>query len=142
MRPLRTTRSDVLFLGGAFVLALAVRLLSFPAATAGGLHLVSPDCYGHLRRSASVARNFPRVPVRDAWLNHPEGGIFIWPPGFDLLVGGTARVAYGAAAAQEGVASSSSSSSSPSRGRATQDSRRARPSRGPSSRAAPSPRWS
>lgn len=104
MRPLRTTRADLLLAGSAFLVALAVRLLSFPAATSGGLRLVSPDCYGHLRRSTSVARNFPRVPVRDAWLNHPEGGIFIWPPGFDLLVGGTARLAYGADATQEEVA--------------------------------------
>ncbi len=69
-----TTRAEALLLGAAFAAALAVRLLSFPAATAGGLRLASPDSYGHLRRSTAVARNFPRVPVRDAWLNHPEGG--------------------------------------------------------------------
>lgn len=104
MRPLRTTRADLFLVGGAFLLALAVRLLSLPAATAGGLRLASPDCYAHLRRSTAVARRFPHVPVRDAWLNHPEGGIFIWPPAFDLLVGGTARVAYGANATQDEVA--------------------------------------
>jgi hypothetical protein len=102
--PFRTTRSDALLLGAAFLAALAARVLSLPAATAGGLRLASPDCYGHLRRSTSVARHFPRVPVRDAWLNHPDGGIFIWPPGFDLLVGGTARLAYGADATQDEVA--------------------------------------
>ena len=48
--------------------------------------------------------DFPRVPVRDAWLNHPDGGVFIWPPAFDLLVGGTARLAYGADATQAEVA--------------------------------------
>ncbi len=100
-----TTRAEALLLGAAFATALAVRLVSFPAATAdGGLRLASPDSYGHLRRSTSVARNFPRVPVRDAWLNHPEGGVFIWPPGFDLLAGGTARLAYGADATQDEVA--------------------------------------
>ena len=104
MRPLPTTRADRLLLVGTFLLALAVRLLSVPAATTGGLRLVSPDCYAHLRRSATVARRFPRVPVRDAWLNHPEGGIFIWPPAFDLLVGGTARLAYGIDATQPEVA--------------------------------------
>jgi hypothetical protein len=104
MRPLRTKRSDLFLLGGAFLFALAVRLLSFPAATTGGLRLVSPDCYAHLRRSTAVARGFPRVPVRDAWLNHPDGGIYIWPPAFDLLVGGTARLAYGAEATQAEVA--------------------------------------
>ena len=104
MRLLRTKRSDLLLLGGVFLFALAVRLLSFPEATSGGLRLVSPDCYAHLRRSTAVARRFPRVPVRDAWLNHPEGGIFIWPPAFDLLVGGTARLAYGSDATQPEVA--------------------------------------
>ena len=104
MRPLRTTPTDRLLLGGAFLIALAVRLLSVPAATTGGLRLLSPDCYAHLRRSAAVARNFPRVPVRDAWLNHPDGGVFIWPPAFDLLVGGTARLAYGRDATQAEVA--------------------------------------
>jgi hypothetical protein len=102
--PLRTTRADVLLLAGAFLLALAVRLLSLPAATDGGLRLASPDSYGHLRRATSVARNLPRVPVRDAWLNHPEGGIFIWPPAFDLVAGGAARLAYGPDATQAEVA--------------------------------------
>ncbi len=104
MRLLRTTRGDRLLIGGAFLVALAVRLLSLPAATTGGLRLVSPDCYAHLRRSTAVARRFPHVPVRDAWLNHPDGGIFIWPPAFDLLVGGTARLAYGSDATQAEVA--------------------------------------
>lgn len=104
MRPRRLARADLGLMAAAFVVALGVRFLSFPAATHAGLRLASTDCYGHLRRSASVARNFPRVPVRDAWLNHPDGGIFIWPPGFDLLVGGTARLAYGAGATQEEVA--------------------------------------
>lgn len=104
MRPGRTKRSDALLLGATVLLALAVRLLSLPAATDGGLRLLSPDCYGHLRRSTAAARNFPRVNVRDAWLNHPEGGVFIWPPGFDLLVGGTARLVYGPGATQAEVA--------------------------------------
>jgi len=98
------TRREALLPAAAFLLALGVRLLSLPAATTPGLRLVSPDCYAHLRRSTAVARHFPRVPVRDAWLNHPDGGIFIWPPGFDLLVGGVARLAYGSDATQDEVA--------------------------------------
>ncbi len=88
----------------AFVAALAVRLLPVPAATSGGVRLLSPDCYGHLRRAASVARNFPRVRVTDPWLNHPDGGVWIWPPAFDLLVGGAARAAYGREATLDEVA--------------------------------------
>ena len=87
-----------------FVLALAVRFLPVSAATSGGLRLLSPDAYGHLRRATSVARNFPRVPVRDPYLNHPDGGVWIWPPAFDLLIGGVARAAYGPAATTEEVA--------------------------------------
>jgi asparagine N-glycosylation enzyme membrane subunit Stt3 len=86
------------------LVALAVRLVPFPAATRTGLRLLSPDCYGHLRRAASVARNFPRVPVRDPYLNHPDGGVWIWPPAFDLAVGGAARMLYGPGASLDDVA--------------------------------------
>lgn len=104
MRPPRTTRAELLLLGGIVLGALAVRLLSLPAATKPEPRLASPDCYAHLRRATSVARHFPRVPVRDAWLNHPNGGLFIWPPLFDLAVGGAARLAYGRDATQDEVA--------------------------------------
>ncbi len=86
-----------------FLAALALRLASFPDATARGWRLLSPDCYGHLRRTASVARNFPRVPFHDPYLNHPDGGVFIWPPAFDLLAGGISRGLYGASATTEQV---------------------------------------
>ena len=85
-------------------LALAVRLLPAPAATRGGLRLLSPDCYGHLRRAVSVARNFPRVPVVDPYLNHPDGGVWIWPPAFDVVVGGIGRSAFGPAVSTDEVA--------------------------------------
>jgi asparagine N-glycosylation enzyme membrane subunit Stt3 len=88
----------------AFLLALAVRLSPLPAASAGGLRLLSPDCYGHLRRATSVARNFPRVPIVDPYLNPPDGGVWIWPPAFDLLIGGTARLLFGAGVVQDDVA--------------------------------------
>jgi asparagine N-glycosylation enzyme membrane subunit Stt3 len=86
-----------------FLAALALRLAPFPAATSRGWRLLSPDCYGHLRRTVSVARNFPRVPYRDPYLNHPDGGVFIWPPAFDLVAGGAARVLFGRGATTEQV---------------------------------------
>jgi hypothetical protein len=86
-----------------FLAALGLRLAPFPDATARGWRLLSPDCYGHLRRTVSVARNFPRVPFHDPYLNHPDGGVFIWPPAFDLLAGGVSRGLYGAAATTEQV---------------------------------------
>jgi len=103
-----SARSGGLSRDGRFVLlvflsALALRLAPFPDATARGWRLLSPDCYGHLRRTVSVARNFPHVPVRDAYLNHPEGGVFIWPPAFDFLAGGISRALYGRAATTEQV---------------------------------------
>ena len=86
-----------------FLAALALRLAPFPAATSRGWRLLSPDCYGHLRRTVSVARNFPRVPYRDPYLNHPDGGVFIWPPAFDLVAGGAARILFGRGATTEQV---------------------------------------
>ncbi len=86
-----------------FLAALALRLAPFPAATSRGWRLLSPDCYGHLRRTVSVARNFPRVPYRDPYLNHPDGGVFIWPPALDLVAGGAARVLFGRGATTEEV---------------------------------------
>jgi hypothetical protein len=96
--------SNPAFLGLAFVLALAIRMLPFAAASDGELRLLSPDCYGHLRRATAVARGFPRVPVFDPYLNHPDGGIWIWPPAFDLLIGGVARGSFGPDVRQEDVA--------------------------------------
>ncbi|HEX2798290.1 MAG TPA: hypothetical protein VHQ44_01335, partial [Thermoanaerobaculia bacterium] len=103
-----SARSGGLSRDGRFVLlmflaALALRLAPFPDATSRGWRLLSPDCYGHLRRTVSVARNFPRVPYRDPYLNHPDGGVFIWPPAFDLVAGGAARVLFGRGATTEEV---------------------------------------
>ena len=102
--PTSRRRADAVTVALLFVAALALRLLPAPAATAGGLRLLSPDCYGHLRRATSVARNFPRVPVVDPYLNHPDGGVWIWPPAFDVAVGGAARAAYGGEATRAEVA--------------------------------------
>ncbi|MEO6325719.1 MAG: hypothetical protein ABIT01_20310 [Thermoanaerobaculia bacterium] len=96
--------SNTLFVSAVFTLALVIRFLPLSAATEGGLRLLSPDCYGHLRRSASVARNFPRVPVFDSYLNPPDGGVWIWPPLFDLAIGGIARLLFGRAATLTQVA--------------------------------------
>lgn len=92
------------FVLALFLLALAVRLLPVPAATAGGIRLLSPDCYAHLRRAALTVRSFPHVPFSDPFVNHPDGGVFIWPPLFDLAIGGASRVLYGPAAPLEKVA--------------------------------------
>lgn len=92
---IRSRLRTPLAIGAVFVLALSLRLLSAPKAMEGGIRLLSPDCYGHLRRSAYVAENFPKVPFFDPYLNHPDGAVFIWPPFFDLVSGGAARLLFG-----------------------------------------------
>lgn len=104
MSPARTSRNELVLLATVFTVALGVRLLSVAAATEGGLRLASPDAYAHLRRATAIARSFPAVTVRDPWLNHPDGGVFIWPPAFDLLGGGISRLAFGADAPRDEVA--------------------------------------
>lgn len=92
----RTRRATTLLgLLGLFAAALALRLATFPEATRHGLRLLSPDCWVHLRRAVTIARDFPRVPVFDTYMNPPDGAVFIWPPLFDLVVGGTARLLHG-----------------------------------------------
>ncbi|HET9227327.1 MAG TPA: STT3 domain-containing protein [Thermoanaerobaculia bacterium] len=93
-----------LFLFGAMALAFALRLVTLPALTQGGLRLLSADDYGHLRRAAATVRSFPRVPVFDPYLNHPEGGVWIWPPLFDLAIAAPARLLFGAEASVGQVA--------------------------------------
>jgi asparagine N-glycosylation enzyme membrane subunit Stt3 len=102
--PARTGRNELVLLATVFTVALGVRLLSVAAATEGGLRLGSPDAYAHLRRATAITRSFPAVTVRDPWLNHPDGGVFIWPPAFDLLGGGISRLAFGADATRDEVA--------------------------------------
>ncbi|HMA29755.1 MAG TPA: STT3 domain-containing protein, partial [Thermoanaerobaculia bacterium] len=99
----RSLSRDGRFVLLMFLAALALRLAPFPVATSRGWRLLSPDCYGHLRRTVSVARNFPRVPYHDPYLNHPDGGVFIWPPAFDLVAGGAARLLFGRGATTEEV---------------------------------------
>ncbi|HVT19153.1 MAG TPA: STT3 domain-containing protein [Thermoanaerobaculia bacterium] len=91
-------RRAALFLACALALAFVLRLVTLPALTTGGLRLLSVDDYGHLRRAAATVRDFPRVPVFDPYLNHPEGGIWIWPPLFDLAIAAPARLFFGSGA--------------------------------------------
>ncbi|HEV8578473.1 MAG TPA: STT3 domain-containing protein [Thermoanaerobaculia bacterium] len=93
-----------LFLAALLILAFLLRLLTLPALTQGGLRLLSADDYGHLRRAAATVHAFPRVPVFDPYLNHPHGGIWIWPPLFDLAIAAPARLFFGSAASAGQVA--------------------------------------
>jgi len=44
------------------------------------------DSHYHLRRALLTLANFPRVPLRDPWMNWPEGAVPTWGPGFDQLL--------------------------------------------------------
>ena len=91
-------------LAALFLLAFLLRLVTLPALTQDGLRLLSADDYGHLRRAAATVHDFPRVPVFDPYLNHPQGGIWIWPPLFDLAIAAPARLLFGSGASAGQVA--------------------------------------
>lgn len=80
----------------SMALALGLRFLTMPGLTREGLRLVSMDDYGHLRRAILALRQFPHLPVLDPYLNHPHGGLWIWPPLFDLSIALPARLLFGA----------------------------------------------
>jgi asparagine N-glycosylation enzyme membrane subunit Stt3 len=92
----RSQRFDTFIILGTSIAAFLIRCLTLPAMTRDGLRLVSMDDYGHLRRAMATLVDFPRVPAFDAYLNHPEGAIWIWPPGFDFTIAAFARLVFGA----------------------------------------------
>ena len=48
-----------------------------------GVHMTVPgDPYYHLRRIVWSTAHFPRVLSFDRYLNAPNGGRVVWPPGF------------------------------------------------------------
>lgn len=88
-------RRDAWIVVAASLGALLLRFLTWPAMTRDGLRLVSMDDYGHLRRAMATLADFPRVPAFDPYLHHPEGAIWIWPPGFDLGIATLGRLLFG-----------------------------------------------
>ena len=79
------------------MIALVLRFLTLGSMTrTGTLRLASMDDYGHLRRILATAADFPRVPAFDPYLHHPEGAVWIWPPGFDFGIAALARLCFGA----------------------------------------------
>jgi len=44
------------------------------------------DCHFHMRRALRTLADFPRVPVREPWINWPQGSVPTWGPGFDQLL--------------------------------------------------------
>ncbi|MBW2314896.1 MAG: hypothetical protein JRH10_11950 [Deltaproteobacteria bacterium] len=77
-------------------LAWSLRVVDAPTIfTEAGVRAAGPDAYYHLRRAAFSVAHFPAVLERDAYLNHPQGGDVIWPPGLAWSTAGLVRVALG-----------------------------------------------
>jgi dolichyl-diphosphooligosaccharide--protein glycosyltransferase len=81
-------------LAGIALLALAVRLAGFEKVFVGGgdAVLVVGDPWYHLRLALYAFKHFPGYLTFDPYLNHPHGAFVPWPPLFDWLVAGSARL--------------------------------------------------
>jgi asparagine N-glycosylation enzyme membrane subunit Stt3 len=74
--------------GGAALLGFAawLRLNAYAKVLIDGeLMPQGGDSAYHLRRTMAAVETFPSVPVFDAWMNWPDGGLCHWAPGMDFL---------------------------------------------------------
>lgn len=67
------------------VAAVALRIGPVRDVFNGGLRLIDPDSYYHLRLIRSCIDNFPTLLSYDPFLSFPRGDIQPWPPLFDLI---------------------------------------------------------
>jgi asparagine N-glycosylation enzyme membrane subunit Stt3 len=103
-------RRHALALFGVFAFALGVRALGFEQVfTDEGVVFAPADATYHVRRAFYTFSNFPEVLLRDPYLNFPGGVNVPWPPLFDFLLGGTARLFAADQAGFEKVAAWASS---------------------------------
>jgi len=104
MEKLRGRRGshESLYVLGAFLLALSLRLLSAKNALVGGdLLFYGYDSFYHMRRILYTAENFPSTLWFDSYLNHPSGLNITWPPLFDQVVAGASLLLGGGPRAAE-----------------------------------------
>ena len=96
---------NALALLGVFAFALGVRALGFEQVfTDEGVVFAPADATDHVRRAFYTFANFPALLLRDPYLNFPGGANVSWPPLFDFLVGGAARLVASDQAGFEKVA--------------------------------------
>ncbi len=89
----KNTPASLLGLVCVFLFALAVRGLGFEQVISEDMVLFAPsDAMYHLRRSFYSFVNFPAPLLWDPLLNYPDGAPVPWPPLFDLVLGGVARL--------------------------------------------------
>ncbi len=78
---------------GVMLFALGVRALGFEQVfTDEGVVFAPADATYHMRRAFYTFANFPTPLLHDPYLNFPGGVNVPWPPLFDFLVGGAARL--------------------------------------------------
>ena len=82
-----------LALGALMILAVLIRSLGFEFVFVGD-HVTFPpaDAQYHLRRALYTFAQFPAVLLFDPYINFPGGAPVPWPPLFDFLLGGAARL--------------------------------------------------
>jgi dolichyl-diphosphooligosaccharide--protein glycosyltransferase len=76
------------------LLAFAVRSLGVDTVFPGDGSVVFTlgDAFYHARRALFSFEHFPQVLLRDSYLNYPQGAFVPWPPLWDLVLAGTARL--------------------------------------------------
>ncbi len=91
---------------GLLVLAVAVRLVTWPEVFSAGRirFLADTDPHYHVLRARRMVENFPSIPWTDPGMNHPVGAVILWPPLFDLLIALPAKMLGGGSATIERVA--------------------------------------
>lgn len=89
----RTTAAALLLL--VVAVASYTRLTNWAGAfgPGGDVRFGGLDSYYHVRRVELTVRHYPRVPMFDAWANHPEGARLDWPIGFDLALATVCKLA-------------------------------------------------
>lgn len=77
----------MMFLAGIMVVALAIRLLSWPAVlTDSGVLFLESDAIYHMRRVALAVAHGLKLEPYDAYLNYPAGFHCNWPNLFDQTI--------------------------------------------------------
>ncbi len=90
------SKSSIIFLAAAIVVAFLLRMLPYAAVTAnGGITFRGFDDFYHMRLIAYTVSNFPHSLNFDSYINYPYGFNVGWPPFFDLLGALLAKVLGG-----------------------------------------------
>lgn len=91
-----SSKSSIIYLTAAILVAFLIRMLSYSAVTAnGGITFRGFDDFYHMRLILYTVSNFPHSLNFDSYINYPYGFEVGWPPFFDLLGALLAKVLGG-----------------------------------------------